>query len=157
MGGPRDAQTSPAASWVRISRPATFFQGGLNHVLLLQQGVSEGGSTCCFDSGVRGGGCGKQFSSTEKNLCFARIERSKTSAVRECFPAKDRTEAIPASSCDTFIFLPALSRIAIDGKYPPAEKCPLFALAKGRHVNRRKHAADKTNHYEKRPGADGGL
>jgi len=40
----------------------------------------RGSSTCCFDSGVRGGGCGNQFSSIEKisvSLQFTYVSRPR--------------------------------------------------------------------------------
>src|SRR5260370_18584622 len=62
--GPRDAQLGRSPRGSKYPT-ATFFQGGLDHVLLLHE-ESPRSSTFFFDSGVRGGGCRNQFSSIEK-------------------------------------------------------------------------------------------
>src|SRR6267154_6881820 len=49
----------------------------------------RGSSTCCFDSGVRGGGCGNQFSSIEKiSVSQSMIERSMTFCSSRMFPGQ---------------------------------------------------------------------
>src|SRR5882724_7167274 len=49
----------------------------------------RGSSTCCFDSGVRGGDCGNQFSSIEKiSVSQSMTERSMTFCSSRMFPGQ---------------------------------------------------------------------